>query len=234
MTVRALLVTIALAVVLLLLAPSSPVNAAILAPEDATELANTLAEASAEQGVCYGWNISVNDYSGSGEDGPDIGSNLGPGRPVGAGSGDCEKWVVLTGSVTYTSDSSESDDSAYWSIDSNLSNPPRSSELKDLGYDEGDLTGDKNDVTLINAVGALPALVADHGEAEALPFETSTQPANVQGAPTNAPGNDFVREYGVMLALFGLILAGGLVWLAFGFFRTSARGGASSRSAPDA
>lgn len=232
MTVRAALATLALA--LLLLAPSSPVSAAILAPDDAAELANTLAEATEEQGVCYGWNISVNDYSGSGEDGPDVGSNLGPGRAVGAAEGGCEKWVVLTGSVTYTSDSSDSDDSAYWSIDSNLSDPPRSSELKDLGYDDGDLTGDKNDVTLINAVGALPALVADHGEAEPLPFEATTAPASEQGAPTGAPGSDFLREYGVMLALCGLILVGGLVWLVLSLVRTPSNRGGKSTPAADA
>lgn len=233
MTVRALL-TVALAFALLLLAPSSPVNAAILAPDDATELANTLAEASTEQGVCYGWNIDVSDYSGGGEDGPDVGSNLGPGKPLTPGAGGCDKYVILTGYVTYTSESSESDDSSSWSIESNLTRPPLTSELEDLGYGSGDLTGDKNDVTLINAVGALPALVADHGEAEALPFEASTQPANVQGAPTNGPGNDFVREYGVMLALFGLIFAGGLVWLAMsltGITKHFNRGGSSSSAA---
>lgn len=214
MTARPLLRTLTLAFALLLLLPSSPVDAAILAPEDANELANTLADATAEQGVCYGWTFQVNDFSG-GDDGPDVGSNLGPGKEA-AGAPGCEKWVVLTGSVTYTSESSESDDSASWSIDTNLSNPPRIAELEDLGYGSGDLTGDKNDTTLVNAVGALPALVADHGEAEPLPFEVSTAPAAEQGVPTNGPGNDFLREHGVMLALFGLLLVGGLIWLVLG------------------
>ena len=220
---RSVLTTLTLAFALLLLLPSSPVRAAILAPEDATELANTLAEATAEQGVCYGWSFTVNDYSG-GDDGPDVGSNLGPGKAVGAADGGCEKWVVLTGNVTYPSESSESEDSAYWAIDSNLASPPRSSELEDLGYTSGDLTGDKNDSVLVNAVGALPALVADHGEAEALPFEVSTAPAAQQGTPTGAPGNDFLREHGVMLALFGLLLVGGLIWAAYGFARGRAAG----------
>lgn len=218
MTVRATW-TLTLAFALLLLLPSSPVRAAILAPEDAAELANALAEATAEQGVCYGWSFDVTDNSGGGADGPDVGSNLGPGKEVDRTSPACQKYAVLTGFVTYTSESSESEDSASWSIDSNLAEPPRIGELEDLGYSSGDLTGDKDDTTLVNAVGALPALVADHGEAEAVPFEASTAPAAQQGTPTNAPGNDFLREHGVMLALFGLLLVGGLAWIVYGLVR---------------
>jgi hypothetical protein len=50
---------------------------------DAAELANELAEATDEQGICYGWQVSVDDQSG-GPSGTDVGSNFGPGQEIDA------------------------------------------------------------------------------------------------------------------------------------------------------
>ena len=208
---RALVLAAAL---LAVLAPAAP--AAVLAEEDATELANALAEATEEQKVCYGWSFDVSDLGTGEENGPEIGSNLGPGVPVDPSRPECGRYAVLTGTVSYTSELSESEDSAFWTIESNLPSPPTTAQLADLGYSEGDLLGDQNDLTIINATGALPALVAETGVAGAVPFETERRAAGVSGEPTGDQGSDFLRENGTLLALCALlVLVGlGLLWRA--------------------
>lgn len=202
----------ALAAAALALAAAAPAGAAILAGPDANDLAQSLADATEVQGVCYGWRIGVRDPTGT-EDGPEIGSSAGPGEDVVPGQGDCGRYVVLAGDVIYTSEYEEAEDSAAWSIDSNLAKPPTVAELDDLGYTANDLLGDENDSTLINAVGALPQLVADHGEAKPVPFETAATPPGVSGEPTNSPGSDFLRQNGALLALCGVLAATGLFLL---------------------
>jgi hypothetical protein len=194
-----------------LLGLAAPAPAAILAPDDAAELANALAEATAEQQVCYGWSFQVADFGSGAEDGPEVGSNLGPGRAVDPSQ--CRRFVVLSGGITYTSDASEQEDSAVWSIESNLERPPRIRQLEALGYSANDLLGDDNDLTIINATGALPALVAEQRDVGAVPFETARREPGVSGEPTGEQGSDFLRQNGEALILFALMLAGGLFWL---------------------
>ena len=65
MNVRAVAAAAALALAMLVV-PVAPAGAApILDDGDATELANALAEATEEQGVCYGWEVVVQDDDGS-------------------------------------------------------------------------------------------------------------------------------------------------------------------------
>jgi hypothetical protein len=194
----------------LLVAPGAA-PAAILEPGDADELANQLAEATEQQGVCYGWVIRVSDPTGV-EDGDEIGSNRGPGQSV-ANQTACDKFVVLEAGVSYASEYSESEDDAAWRIDSNLAKPPTVQDLTDLGYEANDLLGDDNDLAILNATGALPAIVAERGEAEAVPFETERRAAGVGGEPTGDTGNDFLRENGTLLGLCALLMVGGLAWL---------------------
>lgn len=202
---RALVLAAAL---LAVLAPGAP--AAVLAEEDAAELANALAEATAEQKVCYGWSFEVSDQGSGTEDGPEVGSNLGPGVPVDPARPECGRFAVLTGNVTYASELSESEDAAFWTIESNLPDPPTTAQLADLGYGEGDLLGDQNDLAIINATGALPALVAETGIAGAVPFETERRAAGVSGRPTGDQGSDFLRQNGTLLALCALLVVVGL------------------------
>jgi hypothetical protein len=193
-------------------APGAP--AAILAQEDAAELANALAEATFEQKVCYGWAFQVADNWTGEEDGPEVGSNFGPGTPVDPARPECaEGVVVLAGSITYTSETSESEDSAAWEIQSTLPDPPRIEQLEDLGYSSGDLLGDENDLAIINPTGALPSLVAERGVAAPIPFETPAREPGVGGEPTNSPSSDFLRQNGSLLAICALLFVGGLVWL---------------------
>jgi hypothetical protein len=207
---RALLLAAALAT----LAAAAPAHAAILADEDAAELANALAEANAEQQVCYGWQFDVSDSDTGAEGGPEVGSNFGPAVPVDPTRPECEKGtVVLVGSISYTSDASDFEDSARWEIQSTLPDPPRIAQLEGLGYSRDDLLGDDNDLAIINPTGALPALVAERGVAPPVPFETAAREPGVTGEPTNSPGSDFLRENGSLLAICALLLLGGLFWL---------------------
>lgn len=200
--------------VLALLAFAPSAGAAILAEEDSAELANALAEATEAQGVCYGWRIDVSDFAGT-EGGLEAGSNFGPGTPLDRSRTECRdgKFVELVGEVVYTSETSESEDSAAWDIDSNVENPPEIDEVEALGYDTGDLLGDDNDLAIINAAGALPQLVAEHGQAEPVPFAPEAREPGTGGEASGDTGNDLLRENGTLILLCLALTLGGLLWL---------------------
>lgn len=200
---------LALVVALVALAPSAAEGAPILSDEDAAELANSLADAREEHDVCYGWYVSVNDQ-GSGPSGDDIGSDRGPSTPVDPSA--CRHYAVLTGAILYTSQSSESEDSARIGIETSFPAQIAAADLERLGYDDDELLGDEDDVALMNMVGALPGLVAEREGLRAVPFETPEVPAEQQGEPTDSPGSDFLRENVIELALGGVLLALGLIW----------------------
>ncbi len=200
---RLLVLAIALALALV----AAPAQAGILTDEDATELAQSLAEAQEEQEVCYGWSVR-NNFAPT----PDVGSSSGgPGAVPVTGLPSCKKgYVVLEGSITYACSSCESEDSAQVSIASNLPNPPTVGDLEGLGLKAGDLTGDKDDTTLVNMVNTLPLLVADRGNAPYVEYEQAA-PTEVPPADhaTGKPGSDILRDSWFLLVLCGaLILAG--------------------------
>jgi hypothetical protein len=204
---------ILLAALATLMTAPAAANAALLEPADAAELAQSMADATDEQGVCYGWEIRVDDQGGYGGGGLEAGSNQGPGRPLDRTQ--CPRYVVLQGTVRYVSESCDCEDAADISIDSNLSKPPTTDELDEVGPGAGDLLGDQDDIALINMVEALPLTVAEHGEAPYLQFESSSAPPAERGAPTNHPGvPDSLRERWPLLVLALLMIVGGLGWLA--------------------
>lgn len=202
----------ALVLALIALAVAAPAaQAQLLAPADAEELAQSLAEAKEDQDVCYGWQVSIDDENGTVTE--DAGSSLRPGSAVGLTGPDCPRYVLLLGRVDYTSELSEAEDSASWAIDSNLGKPPTVGELSDLGHEASGLLGDEDDEVLANAVGALPLLVADHGEAKPVGFEPGNLPPEQAGKATGSTGNDFLREHWAALGLCVLLVLGGLAWL---------------------
>lgn len=204
---RAVLV---LAVLASALAPASA-PAELLDDADRGELAQSLAEATEAQGVCYGWRVTIDDENGITTE--DAGSSLGPGQPLAAASAQCPKFVLLRGSVNYTSETSESEDSAFYFVESNLGKPPTVDELKALGHGADRLLGEEDDEALFNAVGALPLLVADHGEAKPVGFEPgSNLPPAQAGKPTGNQGNDFLRENWAPLIICLLLVFGGGIW----------------------
>ncbi len=190
-----------LAVCLAALAPGTAAAAPILDEADAAELAQALAEATEEQDVCYGWEVQVDDQGG-GLSGIEGGSSQGPGRLLDPAS--CARYAVLLGRVTYTSEMSESEDSAQIGIDSNLSRPPTVDDLAGLELDASDLLSETDDISLIDMVGALPLLVAEHGEGPFIAFEPRTEPLAPGDGPTGTPGSDWLRTFWWLLALGAL------------------------------
>ncbi|MCA1655863.1 MAG: hypothetical protein LC635_05370 [Pseudonocardiaceae bacterium] len=77
------------AAVALLAAPGVASADVIFDPADAEDLAEVLADATAEQDVCYGWDVQVSDPV-AGSD-ASVGSNFGVGRSVNRSV--CDKMV---------------------------------------------------------------------------------------------------------------------------------------------
>ena len=200
-----------LALLLALTVFAAPATAGVLSLGDATDLAQSLAEAEDDQDICYGWRVT-NNFDGL----PDVGSSSGPGRLLvkfgrsSASTGvSCSKgYVELQGDIHYSCGSCESEDSASVSIDSNLDDPPTVGDLERLGLKAGDLTGDKDDTTLVNMVEALPLLAADRGNAAYVAYEPAKTVPTADHA-TGKPGSDFLRESWIWLVLCGAAILGG-------------------------
>ena len=188
----------------------------VLEAADATELAQALAEASEDQEVCYGWDITVYDYGG-GAGGVDQGSSLGVGpTPI---TTQCPRWAIFEATVTYTSQASESEDSATFTVSSNIPGAPGAADLREGGISEGGLLGANDDEVLANATLLLPALMAEKGLAEPISLEANTQALPEGDRATGTPGSDWLRKYGAALAVAAVVLLGGLGWATWIFFR---------------
>ena len=218
-TLRARLAALAVAAagISAFLAGALPAGAGpILETADANELAQSLAEATEDQDVCYGWSVNVTDYSG-GADGVDEGSSLGVGPT--AIETQCERYVIFEAFITYTSQSSEAEDSAYYDVRSNVPGAPTATDLRKAGISEGGLLGANDDQVVANAALLLPALMADEGLAEPISLDAHAQALPAGDRATGTPGSDWLRKYGAVLAVAALTLLGGLGWAAWIFFR---------------
>lgn len=211
----------------LALAVAAPAGASpVLDAPDAVELAQALAEATAEQDVCYGWRVTLVDDSG-GPSGDDVGSSFGP--DVALDPARCERWVTLAGAIRYTAESSDFEDESAVRIDSNLEPPPTLEDLRALGAD-GSLTDEDNDVVLLNMAEALPLAVAGNGQAPYVQFETSQAPTAGQGEPTDSPGSDVLRQWWPLAVLCVLaILAGGFLLVGGALAALASRGRQSAQ-----
>ena len=202
---------VVLALVLAIAAPAGPAGAVpILDSVDAEELVRELAEATAVQGICYGWRVAVRDDSGT-YTGTDVGSSLGVGI---AAEGDraCPRFIVFRADLHYTSESSESEDSASFLVFANVGGGPDDRDLRRVGVTEGSLLGSKDDLGLINAVQALPALVAEKRLAPAVPADATEGTIPAADRPTNRPGSDWARAYSEFLWISAVLFFGGLGW----------------------
>lgn len=198
----------ALLAVLLLLVCAAPSGAVLIDQADQAELANSLADAQEAQGVCYSYVIGVT----GGPDGVDQGSGAGPGK--GPDPAACSRFVVFRAQIDYTCGSCEANDTASIEIQSNLPNPPRESDLADLGLETKSLLGDRDDLTAINMVQALPLIAAERNGLRAVPFE---QAANVPAAdgPTGQPSSDFWRAHWLAVVLLGVVVLLGIAYFVF-------------------
>lgn len=203
-----------LAVPLVVAGPAAPAGAApILDPLDAQELARELADATAVQGICYGWRVTVRDDSGI-YTGTDMGSSRGVGVAA-EGDRSCPRFMVFQADLHYTSESSESADSASFFVIANVGGGPDDRDLRRVGITESSLLGSKDDLGLINAVQALPALVAEKRLAPPVPADATEGTIPTTDFPTNRPGSDWTRAYGEFLGVAAVLFFGGLGWAAW-------------------
>lgn len=207
--VRRPLVTGALvAAMLVLVGAAGPAHALpILDAVDAQELVQELAEATAVQGICYGWDVTVDDAAGT-YSGVDMGSSRGVGIPAQA----CDEWMVFEAFLTYTSESSETEDSATFRVTSSVIGAPAEQDLRRVGIDGAALLGGNDDLAIVNAVRALPALAAERGLVPPLVLERNTGDIPAVDRPTPGTGSDWTRTYGGFILLTALFMIGGLTW----------------------
>jgi hypothetical protein len=182
----------------------------LIAAEDRVELASSLAEATSESGICFGYEVSLGGSGASDRD--ETLSNAGPDRAPEPGQ--CPKGsLVLVVNLTYTSSSSESEDSASFRVESDvagLSGSQATQRIKDVsGIDDDDLLGDDDDLALRNAAAALP-LIVDGAEPAELAASTTDKAPNGDRL-TGSPGGDWVRAHGVGIGIAVLLLVLGIV-----------------------
>jgi hypothetical protein len=221
--VRRALVVIGTAAVLLA-APATASADVIFDNADGEDLAATLAEAYEAQGVCYGWHVDV-DNVGTFES--SSGSNFGFGTRLRDTPefSSCDTTVEFQANIQWTSESSESEDSASYNLES-LPQGPTTSDLNSLEIiSEDGLEGDNVDIDVYKAVAALPLLAADAGVAD--PLEASPAPETAAeeagGQPTNSPGSDFLRQSGGAILFGALLVLGGGVFAFWSLRSSSAR-----------
>jgi hypothetical protein len=198
--------------VLLTASPAAAANPVLDAEGDA-DLVAALEEATEVQGVCYGYDLGVEDGDTGEWGGRYAASSLGPGTVPELGP-DCPEGVVLlVAGIRYTSELSDQEDSAGWRLDSTLTQLDIG-QVEDLGLSSGDLLDDdRSETTLLNAVLALPGLAAERAGVPPVLLEPNTEPLPADARPTGTPGSDWLRENGILLAGCVLLLLGGLALL---------------------
>lgn len=199
-------------VLVLMAAPASAENPVLDAEGDA-DVAASLAEATEVQGVCYGYELVVDDQDSFTFSGTFASSSLGAGMRATSADPRCDEVVELVASMTYVSSFSESEDFAQWQLASTL--PELTiDDLEDLGFSAGDLTNDgKSERTLLGAVLALPRLATEQAGKAPVVLEPNTAALPSDAVPTNSPGSDWLRENGVLLAVCVLLILAGIVLL---------------------
>lgn len=165
-------------------------STAVPAPA-ATERADTvavLAKATQTQGVCYGWRLADGVGNLISE-----GSNLGDKVPVQLDPVRCPRWVEVGAQVTYTAESSESEDSAtFWvTTSTHLSERSLTEGLTRLGLDEAAFIDDPG-WAICRAAVFLPLLASEAGAAAPVPAVTDTSATAPKPLPD--PGSDFWRD----------------------------------------
>lgn len=175
-------------------------------PPTATERTDTvpiLQRAADVQGICYGWTLQA------GTDVVSAGSNLGEGVGV-EGDPRCPRWVRVVADVTYVSESSESNDYAYVTVEGSADLDQSQLLAVDAGLERFGLTEDafldEPGWAVTRAAVSLPLLLAEAGGAVPVPVATTTPtgppPPSLPGA-----GNDLWRDRsGYLLAAGGMLL----------------------------
>jgi outer membrane biosynthesis protein TonB len=200
------------AALLLLACPATASADVIFDPADAEELAAVLEEAAEGQDVCYGWDVVVDDAV-AGRD-TSVGSNFGAGESLDTAGDSCETKVQFTAFITYTSESSESEDSATFDV---VSTPrgPTTDDLNNLDLGLDGLTGENVDAVVAKAVAALPLLAADAGVADPIEASPAPEAEAADAQLTDSPGSDFWRRNGNFIWWGGGLLLAGIVFAVY-------------------
>ncbi|HZB50856.1 MAG TPA: hypothetical protein VE547_17345 [Mycobacteriales bacterium] len=225
---------LALAAAALVLGGAGPAAATpFLDAADAEDLAQLLAEASAVQGVCYGWTVDLQDDSG-GPSGIDAGSDRGVGRPP-SQIPECRRYLEVRAVVRWTAETSDAEDSGGFTVDSiGIDDPPTESDVRSvLDFEGSDLVKDDGDVLLYQAVAALPRLLADRGAVPSLTLAPAPTPPPAGSRPTGSALPDWMRQRAGLLALGGLLLGFAVAGVAVGgVLRGAERRRAADAAAP--
>ncbi|WP_412539806.1 hypothetical protein R8Z50_28825 [Longispora sp. K20-0274] len=208
---------VALALGIVLLVPGSGPEGSTLSEQGAqfdaeggAALVAELAKARAAQGICYGYELSFNGGR------KQVGSNLGVDRPVTGDPTACPKWVRLSVTVVWTSDSSESEDSGSYTLTGSpgLALPTRQ-ELEDAGLTTAAVIDAPAEATAAAMIG-MPLLMAQHGQpvvpATGGPVDTASP------EPLTTAGSDFLRENSGLLVAAMTLAAGALGVFGYGLF----------------
>lgn len=183
-----------------------------LSEADGKDLVSRLAKAEAAQGVCYGW--VVNDGSGDPV-------TSGSSRGVGVSAETCERYAMLVSTITYTSASSESEDSASVSVRTSRGLPElHSSDLSRVGVDTAALLAEPTTVTAYGAL-ALPLLLSEKGEVAPLAPEVATAQATT---PIGRPGSDFAATHRTAIIALSIFGGAALIGLVVGSILRRKRG----------
>ena len=201
--------------VLLMAAPAAAATNPVLDPEADADLAETLAEATEVQGVCYGYGLRVSDADTRAFSGTFASSSTGAGRPAVAGP-TCPRGVVqLVASISYASSYSDAEDSASWFLQSTLPGLTILDVERVTGSGANGLLDDaKSEDVLVNAVLALPGLATERAGVPPLVLDPMGEPAPDDARATGTPGSDWTRENGPALTACVLALVGAVVALA--------------------
>ncbi|WP_428962692.1 hypothetical protein [Micromonospora fluostatini] len=191
-----------------------------------------LARAAEQHGLCYGWRLSD-----SSTEVVSVGSNVGVGIGV-EENPQCPRWVQVEARVTYTSASSELDDSAFVTV---TTSPDLDrtrlvglrTRLERFGLTREVFVDDPG-WAVTRAATVLPLLVAEAGVVEPL-ATTAPVPAD-QVPPLAAAGSDLWRDrWGQLLTVAGLLLVAVLL-VVVGLVQRSrqrrAAAGPADRTAP--
>ncbi|MFC5005563.1 hypothetical protein ACFPIJ_48035 [Dactylosporangium cerinum] len=181
---------------------------------DQQSVVDGLARATAAHGVCYGWRLQTSTST------VNVGSNLGVGKAVTDDPAKCAKYVEVQANVRYYPESSESEDSATYTIRSTLGDSGRldPAAFDRLGAGTGKLLDDPS-TTILVAADALPLLTQEAGLA---PTPVPVPAATGSVAPVATGGSDFLRDRWVLLSVAGGLLLVAAVALLLGI-RSSRR-----------
>ncbi|MEU5721135.1 hypothetical protein [Micromonospora sp. NPDC047738] len=200
------------------------------ATDERTDTVPILRDAFASQGICYGWRLT------DGYDVVSVGSNLGDGTAVGDAPG-CPRWIEVSADITYTSESSEANDSAWIRVrgSDDLGLADLQAVETGLGRFELDEDAFVDDPgwAITRAATTLPLLAAEAGLAG--PAATPSADPAAPASPLPSAGDDFWRDrWGWLLAAVALLLLAAL-FITVGVVqrrRTTAPGRGAATDAP--